>query len=74
LCLLAVLFDAKAATRTRTTRGKADRMIAQRLRRLADVIRPGSCTASNNSRAKEVEEGAPSKKPTSGRRGKRRRR
>ena len=74
MCLLAVLFDAKAATRTRTIRGKADRVIAQRLRRLADTIRPGSCPASNSSRAKEVEEEAPSKKSTSGRRDKRRRR
>ncbi len=75
LCLLALLFDAKAATRIGTSRGKADTAIAQRLRRLADTIRPGSCTAANNSRPKAAEEKAPSKKSTtSGRRGKRRRR
>ena len=74
LCLLALLFDAKAATRIGTSRGKADTAIAQRLRRLADTIRPESCTA-NNSRPKAAEEKAPSKKSTtSGRRGKRRRR
>ena len=62
LCLLALLFDAKAATRIGTSRGKADTVIAQRLRRLADTIRPGSCTAANNSRPKTAKQKPPLKK------------
>ena len=42
LYLLALLFDAKGKIRAGSRRAKADRIIAQRLYRLADSIRPGS--------------------------------
>jgi CHAT domain-containing protein len=45
LCLLALLFDAKGATRAKAARAKADAMTAQRLRRLANKILPGNCRA-----------------------------
>ena len=45
LCLLALLFDAKGATRSQARRAKDDAAIARRLRRLAETIRPGSCGA-----------------------------
>ena len=43
LCLLALLFAAKGASRTQKSRASADTAIAARLRQLADRIRPGSC-------------------------------
>jgi pimeloyl-ACP methyl ester carboxylesterase len=43
LCLLALFFDAKSATRDQAGRAKIDRTVAESVRRLADGIRPGSC-------------------------------
>jgi hypothetical protein len=45
LCLLALLFDAKAATQSQAHRMRSNTAVAQRLRSLADKIQPGSCKA-----------------------------
>jgi hypothetical protein len=49
LCVLALFFAAKGATRAQAARAKADNATAQRLRRLADKILPGSCKAPHGS-------------------------
>ena len=49
LCVLALFFAAKGVTRAQAARAKADNATAQRLRRLADKILPGSCKAPHGS-------------------------
>jgi CHAT domain-containing protein len=73
LCLLALLFDAKGATRNRAARAKADAATARRLRRLADKILPGSCQARDNS-APHDKQNAAGARATAKRKPKRRRR
>ena len=63
LCLLALFFDAKGATRTQAARARADGMTAQRLRRLADKILPGSCKAPRDGPAAAGAKAKPQSKP-----------
>ncbi|HEX9788825.1 MAG TPA: CHAT domain-containing protein [Candidatus Binatia bacterium] len=58
LCLLALFFDAKGATRTQAARRKADVTTALRLRRLADKILSGSCKTPHNSAPPDDQNGA----------------
>lgn len=51
LCLLALLFDAKGATRTQAERARRDARTAQRLRRLADRLFPGICAGRSGGRS-----------------------
>jgi hypothetical protein len=61
LCLLALLFDAKGATRSQASRAKADAATARRLRRLAESIRPGSCKEPGKPR--QIARAQPVKRP-----------
>jgi hypothetical protein len=73
LCLLALLFDAKAATQAQARRTKGNTAIAQRLRGLADRILPGSCKAPESA-ARADAQGKDKPAPPVARRRKRRRR
>ena len=73
LCLLALLFDAKAATQAQARRTKGNTAIAQRLRSLADRILPGSCKAPESA-ARADAQGKDKPAPPAARRRKRRRR
>jgi hypothetical protein len=43
LCLLALFFRARSEFETQAGRGRAQRSVAERLRKLAERLRPGSC-------------------------------
>ena len=73
LCLLALLFDAKAATQSQAHRMRGNTAVAQRLRSLADKIQPGSCKAPEKLLRLDFQSnGKPA--PTAARRRRRRRR
>jgi CHAT domain-containing protein len=74
MCLLALFFDAKGATRIPASRAKVDRALAQCLRRLADGMQPGSCRALDRARPKENKQQAQPAKRRGPRRARPRRR
>ena len=74
LCLLALFFDAKGVAESQTSRTRAATAVAQRLRRLADRIQPGSCKGPDQPARQETGQEVAPVPPSPRRRTRRRRR